>query len=192
MKVTFPQYYARDPEQQSVGVQSTMSCTTTFQTYGIYCDGTTSNYTVNVLNSIPIGGSTTTSFTIDRILVPPSTEAADSIIIRTFSSALIPYDSCVVTYSNLQPVQLSGLSIASASAIMVNSQRSINFSIPSYNPIYSSDSVVITLSAVYLPVYQLLSLTGSSSNPSKSVVFTLNSNSTNIINISSNVDISTG
>ena len=72
VKVTFPSFYLRDPSQQSIGILSSMTCISSLNTLGIYCNSTTSNYTVNIFDSIPINGALSTTFQINNILVPPT------------------------------------------------------------------------------------------------------------------------
>jgi len=70
--ITFPNFYVRDPSFQPVVNVNLVDCTTVLNTYGINCNGNSSANSVIVTNSIPVGGSLTTSFTLSQIMVPPS------------------------------------------------------------------------------------------------------------------------
>ena len=188
VKVAFPSSYARDPSN-SVVITGIISCHTTLQTYGIFCNSSSS--TISVFNAIASNGSYSASFQINNILVPPSTEPIDQLSVSTYNSKLIPYDSCTTTLSNLQAIAINDFSaILSASSLKVDSPAAINFSIPLYNPLFTTDAIVLTFSAIYVPVYQLVAIGGSSA--STSLAYKLNYNTTNSINVSTNVNFTVG
>ena len=139
-----------------------MNCLSPLSNYGIYCNSTTINYTVNVYNAFPTNGSYSTTFQINGIQTPPSTEQIDSVTIYTYNGATVAYDSCKVSFSNLRAVVINDFSASfGPNSLAVDSRIGANFTLPLYklfNTFYTFDSIVLTFSTACPTKYQLTSL----------------------------------
>lgn len=198
IEVTFPSTYKRLYTSGSIGITTSMVCLTNLQTYGINCQGNTPSSNIVTINySFPVNGSTSTSFQINSILVPPTIEQADIITISTFTSAGVSYDSCQVTYSNLNAAVMNSLSLSTGTGTTpsINSRISANFSIPLLTNFYNSDYMTLVLTSSYTPLYQLTSLSGNVLTlPSNytPIFFTINSNTSSSLNLSINLNVTQG
>lgn len=85
--------------------------------------------------------------------------------------------------------------VTSNKNIIVNSLIPYNFSLTLTNPIYNTDCLVLNLGNQYTPLYQLISLSGSTisvSNVFNPITFTINSQSSSVLNVSLDRNLSNG
>lgn len=170
-----------------------MTCISTINS-GITCSGNSN--TVTITKVFPTSStSSSTTFTINNILVPPSTEIVDTITISTYSPSDIGYDSCTIAYSNINILTINSLSIIANSTAKVNTITHISFSILLATNFYTLDHLVITFTSNYYPAYQLQSINGTfinSINNAANVIFTLISNSNTAMNMSPSINMTAG
>jgi hypothetical protein len=102
---------------------------------------------------------------------------------------MIQYDSCTCGYTNLQSAALVP-SIQTNQTVTVGSQVVATVAIPLLDVLFTSDYIVLTLTALYVPIYQVISLSGMFNT--QNITFTINSNNSNTINITSNASVAAG
>ena len=138
---------------------------------------------VTVYNTFAsVNNTLSTSFQINYILVPPTIQPIDTITIATYTSAGIGYDSCTVSYSNLNPLIMDSLSVVSNATINVDQSLPINISVPLITPLYNADYVLITMPSTYSPSFNFQGLVCYYGN--SIVPYILNSNTSQALNFS--------
>ena len=170
-----------------------MTCISTINT-GITCSGNSNTVTITKVFPTSVISSSGI-FTINNILVPPTTETIDTITISTYNPSGIGYDSCTIAYSNINMLAINSLSIVANSTVKVNAIAPISFSILLATNFYTLDHLVITFSSNYPPAYQLQSINGTfinSINTAVNVIFTLISSSNTAMNMSPSINMTGG
>lgn len=172
-----------------------MTCISNFGNNGINCKGNTpSSNIISVYNSFFGNNSYSTTFQINSILVPPTVQPIDTITVATYTSGLVGYDSCTVSFTNLNAVPLTSMSYTTSGKAYVNSAVPLTLSVPLLVNLYSFDYILIKMTSTYSPIYSLVSLTGyaTSSQSIISLSFAKNSLTTSLLNITTSINITSG
>jgi hypothetical protein len=192
--VTFPSSYQSSYTSKAIGVVSTMTCSAQ-NNNGIYCKGNVpSANMVTVYSPFSSNASYSTTFQINSILVPPTVQQIDTITIGTYTSGLVGYDRCTVSYSNLNALSMNSLTYTTTQVAYVNTAIPLTLSVPLLTNLYNLDFILINMASTYSPIYSLLSLTGSATTTqgTDTINFVINSNTAVTLNISTTSNITSG
>ena len=131
------------------------------------------------------GNNVGTTFSIDNLLSPPTTEPIDQLTISTFSVEGNGYDTCDTTVSGVVENQLSSIIVQGINGLEVDTYVGIQIRFSPVDTVSAEDSFFVDFSSNYFPTFNFVNISGSSS-------FTPQETSSSYINFTQNKLIKAG
>jgi len=191
VQVTFPSTYQSAYTNLPIGITSSVTCLSSLGISGVFCKANSSN--ANVVTAYNLftsnGSAFSTSFQINNILVPATVQPVDTITLATYTSAGVGYDTCTVSYSNLNPLVMNSLALVSNGTIFVNQILPINITLPLLANLHFQDYILISMPTSYSPAYRLQGLVGLTGTTTVGCIVNSNTSSSLNFSIASSINV---